>query len=102
MEELMPELVVLVLSHVDPPSLVACRFVCTAWMERTTSPQPRQAKCQRQRKEDLSKKFAANGWLGMLQWARANGCPWDKWTCALAAGRGHLEVLQWARANGCP
>lgn len=63
-----------------------------------------------------------------LQWARANGCPWDKmqwqlaaatltwcsgWLCAngcppnehaceLAAGMGHLAVLQWLRANGCP
>jgi hypothetical protein len=24
------------------------------------------------------------------------------WTCAKAANSGHLEVLQWARANGCP
>jgi hypothetical protein len=38
----------------------------------------------------------------VLQWARANGCPWDAGTCTGAALRGHLEVLQWARANGCP
>ena len=38
----------------------------------------------------------------MLQWARANGCPWDKWTCEGAARGGYLDVLQWARANGCP
>ena len=38
----------------------------------------------------------------MLQWARTNGCPWNKWTCAAAAEGGHLEVLQWLRANGCP
>ena len=39
----------------------------------------------------------------MLQWARANGCPWNaKDTCSAAAWGGHLEVLQWARANGCP
>ena len=63
------------------------------------------------------------------KWARENGCPWDKWTCAWAAGKrpprgaevgarerlpvergdvlgsgegGHLEVLKWARENGCP
>ncbi len=29
----------------------------------------------------------------MLQWARAQGCPWDEWTCAAAAGMGHMEVL---------
>jgi hypothetical protein len=38
----------------------------------------------------------------MLKWARAIGCPWDKWTCRLAAKGGHLEVLKWARTNGCP
>jgi hypothetical protein len=27
----------------------------------------------------------------VLQWARANGCPWDESTCANAAERGHLE-----------
>jgi len=45
---------------------------------------------------------AAGGHLAVLQWARANGCPWDEWTCAYAAQKGHLAVLQWARANGCP
>jgi hypothetical protein len=38
MEELMPELVEMVLSHVDRVSLVACRFVCTTWMRTTTTP----------------------------------------------------------------
>ena len=38
----------------------------------------------------------------MLQWARANSCPWDANTCAFAAKGGHLQVLQWLRANGCP
>jgi hypothetical protein len=31
-----------------------------------------------------------------LQWARANGCPWDASTCSNAARGGHLDVLQWA------
>ena len=38
----------------------------------------------------------------MLQWARANGCPWVEETCTSAASGGHLEVLQWLRVNGCP
>ena len=38
----------------------------------------------------------------MLQWARANGCPWDEETCTFAAKKGHNEVLQWAIENGCP
>ncbi len=51
---------------------------------------------------DFSAHMAARGWLSGLQWARANGCPWDAMTCSRAAEGGHLEVLQWARANGCP
>ena len=47
-------------------------------------------------------KVASAGALKLLQWARANGCPWDAWTCAYAAQGGHLTVLQWSRANGCP
>jgi len=38
----------------------------------------------------------------VLQWARANGAPWDEETCRDAAEGGHLEVLQWARAIGAP
>ena len=45
---------------------------------------------------------AYGGNLEVLQWARANGCPWDEETCTCAASGGHLEVQQWARANGCP
>ena len=46
--------------------------------------------------------YAANyGQLEILQWARANGCPWNEFTCSGAAEGGHLEVLQWLRANGC-
>jgi hypothetical protein len=45
---------------------------------------------------------AEGGHLEIIQWARANGCPWEEWTCACAAEGGHLEILQWARANGCP
>ena len=41
-------------------------------------------------------------WDEVLKWARANGCPWDTWTCYGAAKGGHLEVLKWARENGCP
>ena len=42
------------------------------------------------------------GHLQVLQWARANDCPWNVTTCSQAAGGGHLSVLLWARRNGCP
>jgi hypothetical protein len=96
MDELMPELVALVLNHVDLVSLVACPFVCTTW-KRVSLP-------LLALEEDYShsREVAANGWLGLLQWARANGCPWNKVACARAAKGGHLDVLQWACTNGCP
>ena len=45
---------------------------------------------------------AQEGHLVMLQWARVNGCLMDRWTCANAALIGDLEILQWARDNNCP
>ena len=45
---------------------------------------------------------ARGGHLEVLKWLRENGCLWDARTCSMAAGSGHLEVLQWARAKGCP
>ena len=44
----------------------------------------------------------SGGHLNILQWVRANKCPWDKETCSNAALGGNLNILQWARANGCP
>ncbi|CAN0535862.1 unnamed protein product, partial [Scytosiphon promiscuus] len=38
-----------------------------------------------------------NGHLQVLQWLRANGCPWDKSACSWAAHNGHLRILQWLR-----
>ena len=45
---------------------------------------------------------ARAGHLEVVQWAHANGCPWDEEVCLQAARGGHLAVLQWSRANGCP
>ena len=45
---------------------------------------------------------AAEGHLEVLQWARSEGCDWDRKTCAYAAAGGLQHVLVWARANGCP
>ena len=44
---------------------------------------------------------AGGGHLEVLQWLRANDCPWVMNTCSRAVEGRHLEVLQWARANGC-
>ena len=44
---------------------------------------------------------AAGGHLEVLQWARVNGCPWEKYTSHWAAVEGLLDTLKFARANGC-
>ncbi|CAN0422812.1 unnamed protein product, partial [Scytosiphon promiscuus] len=33
---------------------------------------------------------ARNGHLEVLQWLRANDCPWDETACSEAAWNGHL------------
>jgi len=45
---------------------------------------------------------AGAGHLELLQWAHAQGAPWDEYTCSNAAQGGHLELLQWARAQNPP
>jgi hypothetical protein len=46
---------------------------------------------------------AQGGHLEVIQWARANGCPWDEHTMLVSVAHGgHLEVLKWLRENGCP
>jgi hypothetical protein len=45
---------------------------------------------------------ADKGHLEVLQWARANGCPWDEEKIALADSNGYDDVVIWAKANGAP
>ena len=81
----------MILEYVDEPMKVVTKFVCKSW-GNISSTNPKM----------IMKYAAENGYLTVLQWAKANGCPWDRWTCASAARNGHLAVLQWARANDCP
>jgi hypothetical protein len=53
------------------------------------------------RQESLCEAAARSGQLEELV-LRENGTTWDTMTCWAAASGGHLEVLQWVRANGCP
>ena len=45
---------------------------------------------------------AKGGKLKVLQWLRAQGCPWDKDVTIVAAFNGNRDMLRWARENGCP
>lgn len=48
--------------------------------------------------EQVGQEAAKGGHLLVLQWARGDGCPWNKWTCHLAAAGGHLELGPEVRA----
>jgi hypothetical protein len=44
---------------------------------------------------------ARAGNLELLQWARANGCPWNTSALLHACSGGHLEVIKWLIDNNC-
>ena len=70
----------------------ACRELVKRVRDTSAAPRPK----------FLCEYAAQEGHLGVLRWARQNGCPWNEETCAYAARGGHLEVLLWARLEGCP
>jgi len=37
-----------------------------------------------------------------LQWLQENGCPWNGLVILYAQKAGYIDIVQWARANGCP
>ena len=49
-------------------------------------------------KINISRYASGNNDFELLQWARKNGCPWDKHTCSEAA-TGRLEVIEWLDSN---
>ena len=53
--------------------------------------------------QDTCSNAAKNGHLECLKYLHENGCPWDKYTCQVAAAlNGQLECLKYAHENGCP
>jgi len=87
-----PELVGLILAAVGDGNVadtVPCKAVCRTWrrlLPGVAAP------------PSYAAHVAAKGWLSVLQWAHANGCPWDKWTCARAAWR-FPHVHKWIKKN---
>src|SRR5437899_1988986 len=79
----------------SPLCHITARFVCRRFLNLL--PLSRET---RQQARDFCALAAAHGYLNLINWARANGCPWNERTCEQAAEGGHLEVLQWARTNG--
>ena len=96
--ELPKDLLRLILSSYiarSPLSHITARFVCHRFRD-LLPPRPLSQETRKQARY-FCKLAAAEGYLNLIKWARANCCPWDERTCSLAAWRGHLEVLQWLR-----
>jgi hypothetical protein len=79
--------------YLDHPTCVAARLVCRTFRNLIEQPQSDKA---------FSLKAARQGYLSLLKWARANGCPWNALTYTYASANGHPEILQWLKENGVP
>jgi len=88
--ELPLDLVELTLRKVPRKLSAICGLVCSEWLSLCPTGK-------------LTTGYLADqGHLELLQWARSQGCPWDRWICARAAGNGRLDIIKWAREQGCP
>ncbi len=85
------------LTHLDSMWHFLCMHVCHRWRNLLLAQMRRLSSLLR-----YTAILARGGHLEVLQWAKSQGYPWDRWACAYAARGGHLEVLQWLRSQGCP
>ena len=94
-----PDLLGLVLAQLDPMDYALLSRVGKPWLAAVvTRGLPRAGKGGGGALKLVD--FVAS--VGMLAWAKANGCQWEEKTCNYIASGGHLAVLQWAREHGCP
>ena len=94
-----PDLLGLVLARLDPTDCALLSRMGKPWLAAVVSRGlPRAGKGAAVPLKLVD--FVAS--VGMLAWAKANGCPWQNGTCVRITRGGHLEVLQWARENHCP
>lgn len=98
-----PEIWDHVFSFLSPPFAFVTRFVCKAWSQSVVLKdkikrlQPRD-KCDKKSSPFLDHvvEFPA-----LFKWGRSKGAPWSTETCEWAATK-NRETLEWAVANGCP
>ena len=79
--------------HENSSAWVVCRFVCRQWRDNLPH---KPTRCW------FLGGVLSKGYLGILKWAKENGCCWGQHTFAMAAKGGHVEMLKWMAENGCP
>ncbi|AJF97224.1 ankyrin repeat protein [Pandoravirus inopinatum] len=89
-----PEILTMILARTDPVGQFVSRWVCRHWAAY--------APAAMRPWYGFTTAAAACGYTRVLEWARANGCPWDTTTCYAAARAGHMRLLVWLNKNECP
>jgi len=83
---------------IGPPTWKAAtargRLEVLQWLQDHNIPRPEG--------ESLCNIAARSGRINVLEWARAQGMPWNESTCIEAAAEGELETLKYLRRGGCP
>ncbi|ATE82202.1 Ankyrin repeat domain containing protein [Pandoravirus salinus] len=106
LDDLPNEILALVLDNVEWAMRPVVPFVCRRWRalfaERAAFARSENLSRSRREPAKYCATLAAMGYIGVIAWARANGCPWDARTCRAAVEHGNFEVFKWARDNGCP
>jgi hypothetical protein len=107
----MVELLGLILDEVDPLALPVCRAVCARWRDvvvnrwttfnsssSSSSTGPPEAQLPLDYK--YAQTLARRGWLSILRWAWANGCPADLNQASFWAACGdQRQVLEWLHVH---
>ncbi|AGO83378.2 Ankyrin repeat domain containing protein [Pandoravirus salinus] len=94
------EILTMILGHLHASDAIVAAWVNRRWYA-CSPPRPPQLG-SRKRNEYYMEQWAKKGYLNVIKWARNNGCPWSRSTCASAAYGGRLDLVKWARKNGCP
>jgi hypothetical protein len=92
------------LSYLDKDSLAKNIFVCKSFRDEIYElPMVKWLRVQNCPWNEWTCYIAARaGCLNILMLLHANGCYWNTWSCEVAARRGRHDILQWLRENECP
>lgn len=93
-----PDLVRYIFLFLDEYDLLSPSFVCKSW-ERICKGKE---SWPRHKNADYSGFLSEQGYLGLLEWAKKNGCRLSCMVYWSAAEQGHVEILPWADQNNCP
>lgn len=87
-----PELLAIIITMIPKWFRPLVGLTCRSWHAVV-----RDLPCER----FIAYKAAEYGWLNVLKWAHAHGCPLDRYKICFSA-RNHLDIMMWLKIHGCP